>query len=175
MTEQNVHNTTNWPQIVFAGALQHTAERTTVKMDSVFLYKSPFGAFSACARFKSMLKQVSGLKQNRWPLAWVEQSHLSNLSILYGEGSEPCTRFSFRVLLLRYLMTPPPPPPTQMVSLLAGCLGWIMKLKFYLTLSSVVELRKKNNVICVLLIPFYLNILKTSLDVWKIKSSCRKI
>ena len=55
---------------------------------------------------------MHGLKQNRWPLAWVEQSHLSNLSILYGEWSEPCTRVSFCVLLSRDLMAPPPPNPT---------------------------------------------------------------
>ena len=95
-------------------------------------YKFPFRAFSACARYKSVLKEVHGLKQNRWLLAWVEQSHLSNLSILYGEWSEPCTRVAFCVLLSRDLMAPPPPTPpplphthTQMDSLLAGCLRWI--------------------------------------------------
>ena len=125
MTKQ-IYHTTNWPQIVFAGAVQHTKECPRVKMGSV----SPSctnPSLVPSARAQDI--RVSGLKEYRWSLAWVEQSHLSNLSILYGERSEPCTRVSFRVLLLcdlRPLSTPP--PPTQMESLLAGCLRWIMKL-----------------------------------------------
>ena len=108
MTKQ-IYHTTNWPQIVFAGAVQHTKECPRVKMGSV----SPSctnPSLVPSARAQDI--RVSGLKEYRWSLAWVEQSHLSNLSILYGERSEPCTRVSFRVLLLCDLrpLSPPPPP-----------------------------------------------------------------
>ena len=108
MTKQ-IYHTTNWPQIVFAGAVQHTKECPRVKMGSV----SPSctnPSLVPSARAQDI--RVSGLKEYRWSLAWVEQSHLSNLSILYGERSEPCTRVSFRVLLLCDLTTPLPPPPS---------------------------------------------------------------
>ena len=108
MTKQ-IYHTTNWPQIVFSGAFQHTTECRRVKIGSVFppVINSPLGP---SARAQDIRVWVHGLKQNRWPLAWVEQSHLSNLSILYGEWSEPCTGVSFCVLLSRDLMAPPPQP-----------------------------------------------------------------
>ena len=53
---------------------------------------------------------MRGLKQNRWPLAWVEQSHLSNLSMFNIWWAK-------RTLHSRDLMAPPPPPPPQMESL----------------------------------------------------------
>ena len=103
MTKQ-IYHTTNWPQIVFAGAVQHTKECPRVKMGSV----SPSctnPSLVPSARAQDI--RVSGLKEYRWSLAWVEQSHLSNLSMCNIWWAK-------RTLHSRDLMAPPPPPPPQM-------------------------------------------------------------
>ena len=118
---------------------------------------------------RAKISQRAKTKQMATCLSWTKPSEQPLHFIWRGKRTLYPLLFSRATLAWSH----DPSPLTQMGSLLAGCLGWIMKLKFYLTLSSVVELRKKT-VICVLLISFYLNILKTSLDVWKIKSSCIK-
>ena len=81
------------------------------------------------AETKRMATCLSWAKPSEQPLHFIWRGKRTLYSLLFSRATLAWSHDSS--------------PLTQMGSLLAGCLGWIMKLKFYLTLSSVVELRKK--------------------------------
>ena len=122
---------------------------------------------------RAKISQRAKTKQMATCLSWIKPSEQPLHFIWRRKRTLHSLIFSRATLAWSHDSSPSPHSNGE----LACRLSWLnneTQVIFDSIFCCGIKKKKKKNVICVLLIPFYLNILKTSLDVWKIKSSCIK-